>query len=96
MHILNSIIIKANAVMRPIIRLKQFFSVLINAISKLIEKFRRLFIYLVKKQEIFSDKITLKDNELIGIYTKTIVKKMTEKIEKRRRKKKKKGKTTLF
>jgi hypothetical protein len=49
MHIFNFIIIEANAVMRPIIKLEQFFLVLTDAINKLIEKFRRLFVYLVKK-----------------------------------------------
>jgi hypothetical protein len=49
MHILNSIITEINAVIRPIIRLRQFLPILIDAISKLIEKFRQFFIYLVKK-----------------------------------------------
>jgi hypothetical protein len=40
--------------------------------------------------------MTLKDNELIGIYTEAIIKKIAEKTEKHRRKKEKKEKATLL
>jgi hypothetical protein len=96
MYIFNFIITEANTVIRPIIRSGQSLPVLINATSKLIEKFRRFSIYLVKKQKISSNKITSKNNELIRIYTEAIVKKMAKKIEKYRKRKKKKEKTTLL
>jgi hypothetical protein len=48
-HILNSITIEVNAVIRPIIKPGQSFPILTDAISKLIEKFRQLSVYLIKK-----------------------------------------------
>jgi hypothetical protein len=40
--------------------------------------------------------MTLKDNELIGMYTETVIKKMAEETEKYRRKKKKKERRHYF
>jgi hypothetical protein len=40
--------------------------------------------------------MTLKDNELMGMYTEAVVKEVAEETEKYRRKKEKKGKATLL